>query len=455
MTRLIGPEESREVRAQVLEFLQNKGAQYEIRSSESIYVPKPLVDELMLELSGQGVLSDKGIYKFVDDVQITTTKQQFDMQSLIALQRKMQMKLKNMTFVKNAMIEITPASERSTLGFVGEGAKASVLLELKSGKTLNKDHIQGIANMISGAVPNLKPSEVKIVDTSGKLYRIASEEVGSGVASTVRELEEELEATTEGKVRRILEPIYREVYASARIKLSQKTINERRKEYTAGEIISSEKISEKDQSTFQGSPAGVTKEIKELSSAPSSSPKNDIDKKEQRSEQVPSELEQTTYIPPGSVEAMSIAVVIPTEEVKGDEKTDVIKQLVKNAIGPDAKDDGITVSFMPIPSPKQLPAISATTSVFEMVEKYTPSIFMGLLSLIVIFMLYRVINTAIARTRVLDSDKVQEILQKELEQVSKLPSEPEIEKIKEDIASVVHKAPKVSASILKQWIFEG
>lgn len=49
-----------------------------------------------------------------------------------------------------------------------EGAKAAVMLKMKPGSKLNRDQVTGIVNLISFSVPNLKPDQVKIVDTNGR-----------------------------------------------------------------------------------------------------------------------------------------------------------------------------------------------------------------------------------------------------------------------------------------------
>lgn len=453
MERLIGPEEPYEIRAQVIDYLKEAGLHYEVRADETIYVPKGTKPEIVLELSGAGLLTDKAVYDFLDKAQITTTKLQFDMQVIVATQRRIESMIRNIKFVKNAKVQITRADDRTSLGFVGESAKASVLLELMPGKKLGKEHVLGIANIISAAVPHMNPADVKIVDTAGRLYRTLPEEGGPAIASNVRELEESYEARIEGKVRNILVPIFHDVYASARVKLSSKTINEKLNEVRPGEVVNEEKRDKVDKSKFGNQPVGVTKEATELP-APEAGIGYDITEKEKKSELAPSRYQKETQIPPGTIEAVSIAVVIPVRDEENKQDIGAIRELVKNAIGPDAKDEDISVSFMPMPSPQQLPEVSTSSVIMTYVEKYAPPLFMGIFSLIVLFMLYKVINNALSKTKIIDTDHVQEILQKELEQVSKIPTEPEVEKITEDISTLVKRNPKISAGILKQWIFE-
>jgi flagellar M-ring protein FliF len=51
----------------------------------------------------------------------------------------------------------------------GEGARASVLLSLRPGATLDKRRVSGIVHLVSGAVKGLKAEDVSILDAQGRL----------------------------------------------------------------------------------------------------------------------------------------------------------------------------------------------------------------------------------------------------------------------------------------------
>lgn len=450
--RLIGPEEPPDIRSQVISYLKERGVAYQVRAGETIYVPREVKPEIVLELAGQRILSDKALYDFLDNVQITTTRQQFDMQVLVAMQRKMENMLRSLAFIRNAKVQITPARETTVLGFEGEGAKASVLVELMPGKHMSKQHVVGIAQTIAAAVPNLKPEDVKIIDTAGRLYRTLPEEESTLLAHNFAELKESYQMGFEKRIREMLEPVYGVAYVMCSVKLNIETVDLKTTEVKPGEITDSEKTSRTERSVTGGGAPGVVKEA--ISNEPPGTSKTDFTEKTSKSTQETGSSVETKHIPAGDIKSVTVSVILPAQQDKAKEDVKQVAGIIRNAIGNDIKEEDITVSFMPMPTKEQLPEITTTASILDFAEKYGSGIFSGIIGLVVLFMLYRIVNNAMAKTRVIDSGKVQEILQKELEEVSKLPREPELEKIIEDISSVAQKMPKVTAGILKEWIYE-
>lgn len=450
--RLIGSEEPPDIRAQVISYLKEHGITYQVRAGETIYVPREGKSEIVLELAGQGVLSDKALYDFLDNVQITTTRQQFDMQVLVAMQRKMENMLRSLTFIRNAKVQITPARDTTVLGFDGEGAKASVLVELMPGKHMSKQHVVGMAQAISAAVQNLKPEDVKIIDTAGRLYRTLPEEGSTFLAHNFAELKESHQMNFEKRIREMLEPVYGVAYVMCSVKLNVETVDLRTTEVKPGEITDSEKTSRTEKSVREGGTPGVVKEA--TSNEPAGAAKTDFTEKTSKSTQETGSSVESKHIPPGDIKDVTVSVILPSQQDKAKEDMKQVAAIIRNAIGNDIKDEDITVSFMPMPTKEQLPEVTTTASILDMAEKYGSGVFSGIIGLVVLFMLFRIVNNAMAKTRVIDTGKVQEILQKELEEVSKLPREPEMEKIIEDISSVAQKMPKVTAGILKEWTYE-
>lgn len=152
------------VSANVLSKLREQGVKYEVRG-QSIYVSGVNVDEIKLDLSGEGLLSSED-----STIDFTETKFYTDSQQKTLIKKDLENTLrntiKNYNEVKNASVIIT-LGEESAFKNNNTPSKAAIQLDLNS--TLNSKQIKSIQALVAAAVPNLTEDGVVITDKNNNL----------------------------------------------------------------------------------------------------------------------------------------------------------------------------------------------------------------------------------------------------------------------------------------------
>src|SRR5437016_12989901 len=65
MVRVVGHEVDDEKRGDILAKLQQKNEKYEVRDRD-IYLPRETADRVVLELAGEGVMSDRAVWQWLE-----------------------------------------------------------------------------------------------------------------------------------------------------------------------------------------------------------------------------------------------------------------------------------------------------------------------------------------------------------------------------------------------------
>jgi len=85
-----------------------------------------------------------------------------------ALETELSRSIARLSPVKNARVHLA-IPKPSAFARPGDGASASVLVELHPGRSLEANQVQAIVHMIASSVPNLAPARVTVVDQFGRL----------------------------------------------------------------------------------------------------------------------------------------------------------------------------------------------------------------------------------------------------------------------------------------------
>jgi flagellar M-ring protein FliF len=129
----------------------------------SISVPKDKLDEARLEVSSHDSPHSGRIgYEIFDKVSWGQTEFDEKVNYQRALEGELERTIQTMSNVKSARVHLVMAKDSIFLD--GErGAKASVTLRLRRG-SLSRDELSSISRLVAGAVEELKPTDVVIVD---------------------------------------------------------------------------------------------------------------------------------------------------------------------------------------------------------------------------------------------------------------------------------------------------
>ena len=142
-----------------------------------------------------------------------------------------------------------------------EPATASVVLKLRRGKWLTGDQVQSVVHLVSSSVSRLKPENVTVVDTSGKLLAGFSDrsEV-TRLSSDQLDYQESLERSLEGRIKSMLEKALGRdtaiVRLSAALDFKRQEMTEERF-YPDNRVIRSEQMLQEKSGEPAAIPAGI------------------------------------------------------------------------------------------------------------------------------------------------------------------------------------------------------
>ncbi|RPH38995.1 MAG: hypothetical protein EHM91_13015, partial [Planctomycetota bacterium] len=116
--------------------LQERNQKHELRGTE-VFVPKEDAERVVVELAGEGAMSDEAIWGFLKDANPFLDRRQKDLRYKRALEQSLTSMIRRVEFVRNANVALTLGSESNRIGFEGSRAKASVQVDLQEGHKLS------------------------------------------------------------------------------------------------------------------------------------------------------------------------------------------------------------------------------------------------------------------------------------------------------------------------------
>jgi flagellar M-ring protein FliF len=205
--RLLFPQLSDKDGGQIIEALQQMNVPYRIGDASSmILVPADKVYELRMKLTAAGLPkgSETG-YDALDKVSPFGRTQRLESMSLQrAREGELIRTILTLDSVASARVHLAMPNQN---GFFREQerASASVALNLHPGRTLDRAQLAGIAHLVSRSVPELKASDVSIIDSSGALLN--PQDTTGGLDTLQLEYRRQIEAGSLRRVLDLLEPV--------------------------------------------------------------------------------------------------------------------------------------------------------------------------------------------------------------------------------------------------------
>lgn len=133
----------------------------------TIYIPEEDVPQERVELAGAGVVRGGGTgYELFDRTTLGMTDTQEQVAILRATEGELQRTIAGLTPVASARVHIA-APAASLYSTTQAPTTASIAVTTKPGMTLSPDEVRGITQLVAGAVPELKPENVTIVNQDG------------------------------------------------------------------------------------------------------------------------------------------------------------------------------------------------------------------------------------------------------------------------------------------------
>ena len=462
---------------QVLDYLKAEKIPYRIDQEEGrIEVPRGQVHEVRMALATRGIPQGGGVGFELFDKQtlgMTDFVQRLGFQR--ALQGELARTIAELSAVEAARVHLA-MPERSL--FVAEERKpsASVVVRLRSGRTLDLEQVDAIVHLVAGSVEGLRPSEVTVVDVGGNVLTRDLEQGGRSPAQSLQAYQTELEEMFVLRIESMLERVLGPGHAVARVSvdLDRASVEETRETYDpdATAVRSERRTTE---STKEGMAMGIPGVDATLTNEPAPEEPAGGPKSEREDAQLTYEISKqvsrrTETL--GAVKKLSVAVLIdglpnPSEAGADDEgnapafvprpqeELDRYREVVKRAVGFDEdRGDEIEVVSPPfhVPQPIELEGPGILTQV----GRYSDEIWRGLGLTVVLLVGLMVVRpfllTMAGRAPVLQPpEPAMGELEHQGEQGLALPGP---NSWRQGLTELARDNPEQTAMVIKQWVDE-
>jgi flagellar M-ring protein FliF len=318
----------------------------------TIQVPGDRVHRTRLSLASQG-LPASGIVGFetIGGNSIWATDFERRVQYVRALSGELTRTVKSIAGVEDARVHIV-LPEQTVFAAQRRLATAAVLLKLRPLQDLSPSAVRGIMNFVARSVEGLSPSEVTVMDTSGRLLSQEYGDLGSvtGASSAAYQLTSTVERDLEKRLISMLSPVLGpgNVVCQVRATLNLDQVKTVEDAYSTdpqapqGILRSTQEVKEtySGTGTTAGGPAGG---LDVPTYATGGTGQSSYERSDTTRNYEVNRKTTETLVNPGAIKNLSLAVMV-NKELDDEEKT-VITQSVTAALGLDPlRQDKISVT---------------------------------------------------------------------------------------------------------------
>ncbi len=155
---------------QVTARLREKNVDFRLEDGgATVLVPTAWVDEMRLDLASAGLPKTGRIgYELFDKMNFGATDFAEQVNYHRAIEGELERSALSIAEVEQARVHVTFA-KHSVFEELREGAKASVMVKLRTGRTLSPANVSAIQHLAASAVEGLEPPKVAVLDMGGRL----------------------------------------------------------------------------------------------------------------------------------------------------------------------------------------------------------------------------------------------------------------------------------------------
>ncbi|WP_029008760.1 flagellar basal-body MS-ring/collar protein FliF [Azospirillum halopraeferens] len=330
----------------------------------SIQVPQADASRVRMLLAEQGLPSAGGVgYELFDsDKPLGITSFMQRMNRLRALEGELARTIETLAGIEAARVHVVlPDREEFSRG--APTPTASVVVRMRGRAVLERRQALAIRNLVSSAVPNLKPGGVTVLDASGEL--LLGDDDGTGVASARAD---GMRAAAETRVARAIEQMLVarlgagnvRVQVAAEVETKREVVRSHTFDPASQVVRSTQLVEEQGRSVDTSGEPPVTAEQNlpqnEVRAQPQGAQStNDTRRQEETVNYEISNVARETVIEPGDVRRLSVAVLVNgvwttaadgtrTYQPRSAGELERLTELVRSAMGFDAaRGDRVTV----------------------------------------------------------------------------------------------------------------
>jgi flagellar basal-body M-ring protein/flagellar hook-basal body protein (fliF) len=197
---------------EVMTELKDRNVDYK-EDNGTIYVPKDQENALRMDLSNEGHPKTAPNYDFfTSNTDMMSTDYEKKTIEKYQLNQRLEAVIKTLDGVENSNVTISIPDESSYAWDDNQSApSASVTVTLKDGTSLQPKQVNGIKQLVSKSVPNMKADDVAVVDTAtGEELSDSQDGAESQVdiSQFKRTIEKEYENDVENNIMKVLTPVF-------------------------------------------------------------------------------------------------------------------------------------------------------------------------------------------------------------------------------------------------------
>lgn len=487
--------------------LAAQGIRFELRNENTeIWIPEGDISNVRIELAREG-LPKRGTvgYELFDGGEgFGTTSFIQNIRQLRALEGELARTITSIDAINQARVHLV-LPRRELFARTEQEPSASIFLQLDSSASLPRQVVSAVQNLVSAAVPRLKPSAVSIVDSQGQLLASGEEDE----ISLMNRNAEEMRINYERRVGRDLEALLQRVVGIGKVRAEVAAVMNFDRVEIASETFnpdeqvtrSTQRITEETESTEAEAIDSITV-ANQLPSADASGVEPLFPTARQRSsrteETVNNEISKTVTTQvreAGVVERVSVAVLVDGSYQTAEDGTTnyqprteaemtQLLQLARRAVGYDA-DRGDTVEVINMQFIDEFGVLEEEELLFGLprddVFRIAEIATLGIVAILIILLVIRPLLARAFDTDQEEEDDDDEFLEEEEEANQQLPAGGALaqalamESEEEDmdamidvnriegqvrastlrkIGEIVDKYPEEAVAILRSWMYQ-
>lgn len=322
----------------------------------AIMVPADLVPQARVALAKAGLPAGGSVgYELFDRGAGGLTSTEFEQRiaQTRALEGELARSIRAIDGVRAARVHLV-LPRREPFAREQQEASASVLLTMAGAQRLDREGIQAVLNLVAAAVPGLKPHDIAIVNSRGELLARAGtpvDAVGGGAMTG-----EEMRRATELRLSRAVEEMLERslgvghVRAEAAVVMDYDKVRETQEKYDPdGQVPRSEQTTtDTTKSTEPGQTVSVQNNLPNADAAAATGAGSQENRQESTTNYEISKTVRTLIHDEPRIGRISLAVMVDAAKAHTDADLARISDLVKTAIGFDAKrGDVVRIEAMP------------------------------------------------------------------------------------------------------------
>ena len=431
---------SSEDAAKVIAQLEKDNIKYKIEKNNVIKVPKDVVYKQRISIAALGIPKNTGVgFELFDKQEFGATSFDQKIKHLRALEGELSRTIAALRPIKSASVSL--ALPKETL-FVSKKATptASIMIVLNEDRHLSSKQVRGIKNLVSAAVPNMKSSDVMLIDSDGETLGDEDEMSQMSDLSVVQQkFKTKEEKKRQAKIIDVVAPFVggpQKVVAQVTIEYDFSLKNSTSETYDPESVVRSEQVSEEKREG--GSPEkvggvpGTVSNIGPVQGLKSSQTKEKYSKNTGTTNYEIGKTVSTTKSQFARIKRISAAVVVDgkykaklndkkeetseLEYVALDEaELSALKSLVSRSIGIDTnRGDEVSVQNLQFQRDGKEPGMDGVSKALVFSETYlTPfsGLFKYLFVLLLLFILYKKVIVPFSQ-KMLEVSKEEEELER-------------------------------------------